>query len=40
MRRAAYSTPCYVAEGYTRKPLENMQFLNFAKGSLEVLEQF
>ena len=41
MRRAAYSIPSNIAEGYSRKSRkEYLQFLNFAKGSLQELKYF
>ena len=41
MRRAAYSIPSNIVEGYSRKSKkEYLQFLNIAKGSLEELKYF
>lgn len=41
MRRAAYSIPSNIVEGYSRKSKkEYLQFLNIAKASLEELKYF
>jgi len=41
MRRAAYSIPSNIVEGYSRKSKkEYLQFLKIAKGSLEELKYF
>jgi len=41
MRRAAYSIPSNIVEGYSRKSKkEYLQFLNIAKASLKKLRNF
>jgi len=41
MRRAAYSIPSNIVEGYSRKSRkEFLQFMSIAKGSLEELKYF